>query len=111
MRSAHKVPFSPQEIETYRQLVFENLTFGLRYVLEVMGDTGLEVADGNVKYLEVISEVVNLSNGKPFPFHFFEPLQALWADVQAKEVYSMGNEAALPEKCVLLRPLLHARPI
>lgn len=98
MRLIHKVPFSPQEIENYRQLVFNNLTFGLRYVLEAMEDMELEVADDNVKYLEMMTEVTDLPDGEPFPVHYLEPLKALWTDVNVQKACSRGNEAALPEK-------------
>ena len=98
MRLIHKVPFSTQEIENYRQLVFSNLTYGLRYVLEAMEEMELEVADDNAKYLEVMAEVSDLSDGEPFPVHYLEPLRALWADVNVQKACSRGNEAALPEK-------------
>jgi len=98
MRLIHKVPFSPQEIENYRQLVFNNLTYGLRYVLEAMEDMELEVADDNVKYLEMMAEVTDLPDGEPFPAHYLEPLRALWTDVNVQKACSRGNEAALPEK-------------
>ena len=98
MRLIHKVPFSTQEIENYRQLVFNNLTFGLRYVLEAMEDMELEVADDNFKYLEMMAEVTDLPDGEPFPVQYLEPLKALWSDVNVQKAFSRGNEAALPEK-------------
>lgn len=47
MRLIHKVPFTAQEVETYRQLVFNNITHGLRIVFEALDDLELKVADGN----------------------------------------------------------------
>jgi guanine nucleotide-binding protein subunit alpha len=98
MRLIHRVPFSTQEIENYRQLVFNNLTYGLRYVLEAMEEMELEVADDNIKHLEVMAEVTDLHDAEPFPVYYLEPLKALWADVNVQKAYSRGNEAALPEK-------------
>jgi len=98
MRLIHRVPFSAQEVESYRQLVFSNLTFGLRYVLEAMDDMELEVGDNNIKYLEMMAEVTDLPDGEPFPAHYLEPLKALWADADVQEACSRGNEAALPDK-------------
>ena len=98
MRLIHKVPFTVQEIENYRQLVFNNLTFGLRYVLEAMEDMDLDVADDNIRHLEMIAEVADLSDCEPFPVHYLEPLKALWADFNVQKAYTRGNEAALPEK-------------
>jgi len=48
MRLIHRVPFSTQEQEFYRQLVFSNLTtLGLRVVLEAMDDMDLKLSEEN----------------------------------------------------------------
>jgi guanine nucleotide-binding protein subunit alpha len=52
MRLIHRVPFSSQEVESYRQLVFNNLTHGLKYVLDSMEDMQLEVSPENSEYIE-----------------------------------------------------------
>lgn len=98
MRLIHKVPFTPQEIELYRQLVFNNMTYGMRYVLEAMDEMELELSDDNVKYIEMFVDVTDLPDGEAFPFAYLEPLSALWADVNVQKACSRGNEAALPEK-------------
>ena len=43
MHLIHKGRFTPQEIETYRQLVFNNVTHGLRIVLEALDGLDLEI--------------------------------------------------------------------
>ncbi|KAF8206795.1 guanine nucleotide binding protein, alpha subunit [Mycena galopus ATCC 62051] len=43
MRLIHKVPFSAQETESFRQLVFENLMRGLKYLLDALPDMMLEL--------------------------------------------------------------------
>ena len=100
MRLAHNAPFSSEEIENYRRLIFNNITFGLRFLLEAMGDMELEVASDNVKYLEILAEVADLSDREPFPVHYLEPLKSLWEDVNVQKVYSKINELGLPEKWV-----------
>lgn len=90
------VPFSPQEIENYRRLIFNNLKFGLQRILDTMIDMELEVAEDNVEHIEAIAEVVVLSDGEPFPVNFLGPLKALWADDNVQRAYSRGSEAALP---------------
>ncbi|KAJ7159795.1 heterotrimeric G-protein alpha subunit, GPA2-like protein [Mycena filopes] len=45
MRLIHKVPFSVQETESFRQLVFDNLTRGLKYLLDALPDMGLALPD------------------------------------------------------------------
>ncbi|KAJ7218188.1 guanine nucleotide binding protein, alpha subunit [Mycena rebaudengoi] len=95
----HRVPFSPQETESFRQLVFDNLTNGLKLVFDAM-DMGLamRVEDEQVKKdMELIERAEDLGDGEPFPERFYEPLQRLWKDEVVQEAYRRGNEAALPE--------------
>ncbi len=98
MRFIHRVPFSSQEIESYRQLTFDNLTRGLKYVLDAMEDMDLKVQEDNEKYLEVIENARDLRDGEPFPMEYYEPLKSLWNDPEVQKAWQRGNEAALPEK-------------
>jgi guanine nucleotide-binding protein subunit alpha, other len=102
MRLIHKVPFSPQEIEQYRQLVFDNLTRGIKYVLDAMEDMELKVSEDNVQHLTLIEDARDIRDGEPFPMEYYEPLKALWADEGVRAAYERGNEAALPEKFVVV---------
>jgi guanine nucleotide-binding protein subunit alpha len=98
MRLIHRVPFSTQEIETYRQLVFNNLTHGLKYVLDAMEDMDLKVSEDNLPYIDTVENANDLRDGEPFPTMYYEPLRSLWADPGVKKAWERGNEAALPEK-------------
>lgn len=100
MRLIHKIPFTPNEVESYRQLVFNNLTHGLKYLLDAMEDMGLEVTPENVDYVEMIENAADIRDGEPFPTSFMGPLQSLWADPMVQKAWERGNEAALPEKYV-----------
>jgi len=97
MRLIHKVPFSSQEIESYRQLVFENLIQGLRYILEAMEVMDLKVAEDHIPYVDMVENAHDLRDGEPFPMAYYEPLKSLWNDSNVQQAYSRGNEAALPE--------------
>lgn len=98
MRLIHKVPFSPQEIESYRQLVFENLTRGMSYVLEAMLDMELEVDEKNQKYIDIVMDARDIRDKEPFPIDYYQPLKALWNDEIVQKACQRGNEAALPDK-------------
>lgn len=100
MRVIHHVPFSAQEIEIFRQLVFSNLTVGLKYVLDAMQDMDLKVSEENVPHVELIEEPVDIRDGDPFPLNYLEPLKSLWSDPNVQRAWERGNEAALPEKYV-----------
>ena len=100
MRLIHRVPFSAQEIESYRQLVFNNLTHGLKYLLDAMEDMNLAVSEENAALLPLIDEAQDIRDGQPFPMEYLEPLRKLWADTNVQKAWDRGNEAAAPEKYV-----------
>lgn len=102
MRLIHKVSFSPEEVESYRQLVFNNLTHGLKSVLDAMEDMQLEVSAENEEYVQLIEDAQDLRDNQPFPEEYHEPLQKLWEDTNVQKAWERGNEAALPEKYAYL---------
>jgi guanine nucleotide-binding protein subunit alpha len=101
MRLIHKVPFSSQEIEFYRQLVFDNVTRGIRYILDAMDEFEMKVSEENVHNVEIVDNAKDVGDGEPFPVQYIEPLKALWVDPNIQRAYERGNEAALPEKYVI----------
>lgn len=98
MRLIHRVPFSPQEIESFRQLIFLNLTQGMRYVLEAMEDMDLKVSEENMPHIDFITNSPDIRDGEAFPQSYLGPLASLWADPNVQRACERGNEAALPEK-------------
>lgn len=106
MRLIHKVPFSPQEIESYRQLVFENLTRGMSYLLDAMLDMELEVEEKNQHYIDFIMNARDLRDREPFPMDYYEPLKSLWQDDIVQKAWQRGNEAALPDNLQYFFPSL-----
>lgn len=98
MRLIHRVPFSSQEVESFRQLIFNNLTHGLKYVLDSMEDMELAVSAENSQHIELIEGANDLRDGEVFPPDYYEPLRQLWNDKGIQQAWERGNEAALPEK-------------
>ncbi|KAF5376950.1 hypothetical protein D9615_007278 [Tricholomella constricta] len=97
MRLIHKLPFSAQEIESYRQLTFDNLTRGMKYLLDAMEDMDLKVSEASLPYVEVIENATDIRDGEPFPMSYYQPLKSLWEDPNVQKAWERGNEAALPE--------------
>jgi len=97
MRLIHKLPFSNHEIETFRQIVFDNVVHGLRYVLEAMDEMEIKVSPENIKHVEVVETADDLCPGQPFPMAYYETLKLLWGDPNVQKAWERGNEAALPE--------------
>ncbi|KAG6865042.1 hypothetical protein C0991_005535 [Blastosporella zonata] len=86
-----------EEIESFRQLVFDNLTRGMKYLLDAMDDMELKVSEDNIPHVEVIENASDLRDGEPFPMIYYEPLKWLWEDPGVQKAWERGNEAALPE--------------
>jgi guanine nucleotide-binding protein subunit alpha, other len=99
MRLIHRVPFQPHEIEFYRQLVFQNLTYGLKVVLEAMEDLELEMGDGAASFKHLIEDAPDIKDGEHYPDQYRQALGILWADAGVQRTVERGNEFALPEKC------------
>lgn len=100
MRLIHRVPFSTQEVEFYRQLVFSNLTNGMKYLIDAMDDMSISLPEECGEYVQLIEDATDLRDGQPFPVEYLEPLRKLWEDPIVQKAWERGNEAALPEKCV-----------
>jgi hypothetical protein len=101
MRLIHHVPFSRLEVEFFRQIIWNNVTHGVKYVLDSMEDMDLKVSAENSVHVELIENANDIRDGEAYPQHFFEPLNALWNDKGIQQAWGRGNEAALPEKYTL----------
>ncbi|THH31576.1 hypothetical protein EUX98_g2608 [Antrodiella citrinella] len=100
MRLIHRVPFSTQEIESYRQLVFNNLTHGMKYLIDSMEDMGISLSEAYGEYVQLIDDATDLRDGQPFPPEYLAPLRKLWEDPSVQKAWDRGNEAALPENLI-----------
>ena len=101
MRLIRNVPFTQSEVESYRQLVFANLVQGMRYTFDAMEDMDLKLADANRDHADFVLDAPDLKDGQPFPEAYREPFRALWEDKNLRQAVARGNEAALPDKCVI----------
>ncbi|KAG8935897.1 hypothetical protein FRC02_005652 [Tulasnella sp. 418] len=97
MRLIHNVAFTPEEIESYRQLIFSNVILGMKLILDAMEDWNMSVSEANKRHLPPFELFPDIRDGEPFPVKYFEPLDALWRDEAVQKAYQRGNEAALPE--------------
>jgi len=97
MRNFHQLPFSPQEIEGYRQQIFNNLTHGLKYALDSLLFLSLEISEGMADYVDMIEGAEDIKDSEPYPISYLEPLRQVWADPAIREAWTRRNEVALPD--------------
>lgn len=100
MRLIHKVPFTPNEIEGYRQTVFDNITRGFKDLLEAMEDMKLEVSESNRQYIPLFEDIPDLKGGDTMPQEYKQALQELWADPAVQQAWDRRAEAAVHDKYV-----------
>jgi guanine nucleotide-binding protein subunit alpha len=105
MRLLYK-PYSHAEIESYRQLVFDNLIHGMNALLDALDLMDFTVSSTNIPYIEMVRDAGNVRDGEPFPYALYEALRSLWKDPSVKAVWKRRNEAALPEKFVMFQTSL-----
>ena len=98
MRTFHQLPFSEQEVEMYRQQIFNNITTGMLFVLDALPDLDLTIADETEPLVATIQEIPDLKDAEPFPAQYRDPLRKLWEDPAIRMAWDRRNEAALPEK-------------
>ncbi len=97
MRLVHHTPFSSHEIESYRQLIFLNLTHGLKCVIDEMANMGLRVAPEIRHSICVLRRAPDIKDYEPFDAKYCAALKRLWNDPNLQAAYARGNEAALPD--------------
>ncbi|KAM5531244.1 hypothetical protein V8D89_015110 [Ganoderma adspersum] len=97
MRLAHRTSFSPHEIESFRQLIFVNLTCGLKCVIDDMLSRGQRVTPENRHMVCLLKRATDIKDHEPFPANYLSVLRRLWEDPNVQEAYARGNEAALPD--------------
>jgi len=116
LRLIHKGPFSAQEVESYRQLIFGNMVHGMRRLIEAMDEMGLMVPreDENMPHFEMIREQRDrylgcyyresyprenhdIGDHEPYPREYHDALKALWRHPNVQQAWRRGHEAAVPE--------------
>jgi guanine nucleotide-binding protein subunit alpha len=98
MRLIHRVPFTQSEVENYRQLVFNNLTYGMKCVLDALDELQLQLSPTSAEAVQLVEEAPDIRDGEMYPEEYFDALQTLWEDPAIRQTIERGNEFALPEK-------------
>ncbi|KAJ9092471.1 hypothetical protein QFC20_007358 [Naganishia adeliensis] len=97
MRFIHNVTFSEEEVEYYRQLVFDNIVQGMKLIIDAMDEWEMTVDPSNRRYITLVDNAPDIKDGQTFPLEYREPLERLWRDRGVQLACSRGNEYALPE--------------
>jgi guanine nucleotide-binding protein subunit alpha len=102
MRLAHGVSFTPWEVESYRQLVFSNITSGISQILDATEALMLDFPPMLVKDLRMVAGAPDLKDGQTFPTHYGEAISRIWAASSVQEIVRSERRLVLPDKYVCL---------
>ena len=97
MRYIHNQPFTPEEIEDYRKIVFTNIVGGMRAIIDLMDDLSISVLPENRRYISMVDSEPAINTGENFPPRYLEALRALWQDKGVQACYERQHEFALQE--------------
>lgn len=93
------MPFSTEEIESYRNVIYDTIVCGLICLLDAMEGMDLEVSKENAPYIRYFERVDGLRVGQsPFPMEYLEPLRRLWNDPNVQAAWNRRNEVAVSER-------------
>jgi guanine nucleotide-binding protein subunit alpha len=123
MRVINSIPFTPAEIETYRQLIFANIVEGLRVLYTVIEDEGIECSEETIvcrvacialtyvrtdastqKAFSNIMEVHEIKDDEVYPAEYRAIFERVWNDSDVQKVI-LGQQVGLPDKYVRLDSL------
>ncbi|RSH82524.1 uncharacterized protein EHS24_007504 [Apiotrichum porosum] len=97
MRYIHSRPFSVEEVEDYRKIVFSNIVGGMRAIIDVMDAEDMAVAPENRVYIALVDNEIAINTGDAFPMHYYRALKALWTDPNVQVCWSQAYRFALQE--------------
>ncbi|CAG8472407.1 4337_t:CDS:10 [Funneliformis caledonium] len=99
MRLIHAAGFTNTERETYRSIVFTNITESMSLILESMEYFKIPFSDSeNSQYLSLFhNPSPSIVKGRPFPIQYLNPLATLWADSGVQSCYEKGHQYALQD--------------
>ncbi|KAJ6587674.1 guanine nucleotide binding protein, alpha subunit [Mycena vulgaris] len=96
MRLIYGIPFSPAEIESFRQLVFDNLANEMKFLIDSLPDLGLTFPEALRPEVGIISQRQDLLDWDPFNERL-SALSILWSNETIQSAVRRGNEVALEE--------------
>jgi hypothetical protein len=100
----HGGSFTPDEVENYRHLVFKNLTYGMKCVVDALKRLLLPLDPAHASAVALLDNPPDIHCGEPSPPEYEAVLAALWLDPTVCQVIERGYELAIIERCACLRP-------
>jgi len=97
MRYIHNQPFTPEEIEDYRKIVFTNIVGGMGAIIDLMDELAISVQAPNRRFIGMVDSEPAINTGEHFPPRYLDALRNLWADPGVQACYQQQHQYALQE--------------
>ncbi|KAI8093262.1 putative Gpa2-guanine nucleotide-binding protein alpha-2 subunit [Halteromyces radiatus] len=96
MRLIHAAGFDAAERESFRHIVFSNITLTVQTILEAMESLDIKFEDKQLEeYIPLFDSPPAIKKGEPYPLDYLSPLKRLWNDAGVQNACSQGNTFAL----------------
>ncbi|RIA86013.1 guanine nucleotide binding protein, alpha subunit [Glomus cerebriforme] len=96
MKLIHDGGYSPEERESFKEIIFSNTVQSMRVILEAMETMGIRFRDeNNQKHSTIILNLPNQIEGDHLPQEVSIAIKALWADGGVQEAFGRSREYQL----------------
>jgi guanine nucleotide-binding protein G(i) subunit alpha len=96
MKLIHDGGYSPEERESFKEIIFSNTVQSMRVILEAMETMSIKFRDGNnKKHSDTILNLPNQIEGDHLPQEVALAIKALWTDGGVLEAFSRSREYQL----------------
>lgn len=96
MKLIHDGGYSPEERESFKEIIFSNTIQSMRVILEAMDNMGLSLKNpGSQKYVTTILNLPNQIEGDNLPSEVSSAIKHLWADQGILECFNRSREYQL----------------
>ncbi|RIA81730.1 guanine nucleotide binding protein, alpha subunit [Glomus cerebriforme] len=96
MKLIHDGGYSPEERESFKEIIFSNTVQSMRVILEAMENMGIQLKnEGNQRHVTTIMNLPNQIEGDQLPSEVSLAIKCLWADQGVLECFSRSREYQL----------------
>jgi guanine nucleotide-binding protein subunit alpha len=96
MKLIHDGGYSPEERESFKEIIFSNTVQSMRVILEAMDTMGIRYRDeNNHKHSSTILNLPNQIEGDHLPQQVAVAIKSLWSDRGVQQAFSRSREYQL----------------
>jgi len=96
MKLIHDGGYSPEERESFKEIIFSNTVQSMRVILEAMENMNISLQmDGNSRHVNTILNLPSQIEGDHLPPEVSQAIRSLWSDSGVQDCFSRSREYQL----------------